>query len=169
MTGFRTFETGRVSFGNGRPQAPVVDISLVRPASKSAAAKSGSYPKIKQQGFIPPKPAVPQDFEQYPTRTARNMLEICSAVTGVSIPDIKSERRDGKILKARQIFCWLALRYTNLASGRIGELVGGRDHSTILHSKGRVEALLESLDIEVGDCPIAMTERLWSAEWPWRR
>ena len=42
MTCFRTFETCRVSFGDNRPKAPLVDIALVRGTHLKAAAQPKS-------------------------------------------------------------------------------------------------------------------------------
>ncbi|KAA0117856.1 hypothetical protein CIW48_27005 [Methylobacterium sp. P1-11] len=179
MSGFRTFETSRVSFGDNRPKAPVVDIALVRGPHLNAATKLGRpiqapaakpwpEPKISEKGFIPPKPVRPEDIEQSPTRTARHLMEICSSATGVAVFDIKSERRDPSTVKARQIFCWLAIRFSDLSLTRTGNLVGGRDHSTVRHNECRVQSVIKRLNIEPSDCPIAMAQRLWAAKWPGR-
>ena len=44
----------------------------------------------------------------------------------------KSRKRD--IVLVRQLSMYLAQKYTKLPASRIGKLVGGRDHSTVIHS-----------------------------------
>ena len=37
----------------------------------------------------------------------------------------------------------MADKYTNLPAARIGKLIGGRDHSTVLHSINKVREMIE--------------------------
>ncbi len=52
----------------------------------------------------------------------------------------KSRKRD--FVQARQVSMYLAKKYTKMPAARIGKLIGGRDHSTVLHSCAQVENLL---------------------------
>ena len=38
---------------------------------------------------------------------------------------------------------YLAQKYTKMPSSRIGKLIGGRDHSTVIHSCNQVEERLK--------------------------
>lgn len=49
----------------------------------------------------------------------------------------KSRKRDYVV--ARQVTMYLAQKYTKMPASRIGQLVGKRDHSTVLHSCTKVE------------------------------
>ena len=166
MAGYYPFTTGRVSFGNGRPQTPLVDIALVRPVAKVAGKPAGPKPQVEQEGFIPPKPAQPQDFEQPSAHPMRRMTNICSDATGISVIDLQSQRRFLPMAKARQILFWIARTFTKLSLVDIGRRIGGRDHTTVLHGVRKVQAVIDCLDIKMDDCPAVMAQRLWAAEWP---
>ena len=49
----------------------------------------------------------------------------------------KSRKRD--FVVARQVSMYLAQKYTKMPASRIGRLVGGRDHSTVIYSCNQVE------------------------------
>jgi chromosomal replication initiator protein len=53
----------------------------------------------------------------------------------------KSRKRD--YVQARQVSMYLAQKYTKMPTSRIGQLIGGRDHSTVLHSCSTVERRLQ--------------------------
>ena len=53
----------------------------------------------------------------------------------------KSRKRDYVIV--RQVSMYLAQKYTKMPASRIGQLIGGRDHSTVIHSCSTVEQRLK--------------------------
>ena len=53
----------------------------------------------------------------------------------------KSRKRD--LVQVRQISMYLAQKYTKMPAGRIGQLIGNRDHSTVIHSCNTVEQRLK--------------------------
>jgi chromosomal replication initiator protein len=53
----------------------------------------------------------------------------------------KSRRRD--FVQVRQVSMYLAQKYTKMPAGRIGQLIGGRDHSTVIHSCNTIEKRLK--------------------------
>ena len=53
--------------------------------------------------------------------------------------DIFTKSRKQAIVQVRQIAMYLAQKYTNLSSARIGALIGKRNHATVLHSCNIVE------------------------------
>lgn len=62
--------------------------------------------------------------------------------------DINGKSRRRETVKARQIVMYLAHKLTNLPASRIGRLIGGRDHSTVIHSFRKVEEqILEDKDL----------------------
>ena len=56
---------------------------------------------------------------------------------------INSKSRKKDFVMARQVSMYLAQKYTKMPASRIGKLVGGRDHSTVLHSCAKVEQLIK--------------------------
>ena len=53
----------------------------------------------------------------------------------------KSRKRD--YVLARQISMYLAQKFTKMPTARIGQLIGGRDHSTVIHSCSAIEQRLK--------------------------
>jgi chromosomal replication initiator protein len=53
----------------------------------------------------------------------------------------KSRKRDYVIV--RQVSMYLAQKYTKMPAARIGQLIGGRDHSTVIHSCSTIEQRLK--------------------------
>ena len=54
----------------------------------------------------------------------------------------KSRKRD--YVQVRQISMYLAQKYTKMPSSRIGQLIGNRDHSTVIHSCATIEQRLKT-------------------------
>ena len=53
----------------------------------------------------------------------------------------KSRRRD--LVQVRQVSMYLAQKYTKMPASRIGQLIGNRDHSTVIHSCNTIEKRLK--------------------------
>lgn len=62
------------------------------------------------------------------------ILDVVSEIYSVGITDIKGKSRKGEICMARHAYCYFAKRYTRITLKDIGNEIGGRDHSTALHS-----------------------------------
>jgi chromosomal replication initiator protein len=57
--------------------------------------------------------------------------------------DIKGDRRQQSIARARQVAMYLTRKITNLSYPQIGEKFGGKDHSTVINADQRVAQLME--------------------------
>lgn len=62
----------------------------------------------------------------------------------VSASAIGSRSRRKELVRARQVSMYLAQKHTKMPADRIGKLVAGRDHSTVIHSCKAVERMLKS-------------------------
>ena len=71
--------------------------------------------------------------------TIDNILETVCNHFGVSQQNVFSKSRKRQLVQVRQISMYLAQKYTKMPAARIGQLIGGRDHSTVLHSCTAVE------------------------------
>lgn len=56
---------------------------------------------------------------------------------------LASKSRKHDIVLVRQISMYLAQKYTKMPASRIGKLVGGRDHSTVIHSCNTISQRLK--------------------------
>lgn len=69
----------------------------------------------------------------------------------ISLSDLKSKSRHRNIVLPRQIFTYLARCHTNTSLPEIGKFLGGKDHSTIIHSCKKIEnELKENEEISLG-------------------
>jgi chromosomal replication initiator protein len=64
--------------------------------------------------------------------------------TGVSEDMLRGVRRDKKTALARRVAMYLLREESRLPSTRVGELLGGKDHSTVLYAQKRFEEQLET-------------------------
>lgn len=61
----------------------------------------------------------------------------------VSPQQVFSRSRKRDYVLVRQISMYLAQKYTKMPASRIGQLIGGRDHSTVIHSCAAIEQRLK--------------------------
>lgn len=62
----------------------------------------------------------------------------------VSATAVNSKSRKRDLVVARQVSMYLSQKYTKMPASRIGKLIGGRDHSTVIHSCTQVEQRLKA-------------------------
>ena len=75
--------------------------------------------------------------------TIDDILEKVCKHYGVTQQEIMSKSRKRDFVQVRQVSMYLAQKYTKMPAGRIGQLIGGRDHSTVIHSCATVEKRLK--------------------------
>ena len=75
--------------------------------------------------------------------TVDDILEKVCEHYGVSQQNVFSKSRKRDYVLVRQVSMYLAQKYTKMPASRIGQLIGGRDHSTVLHSCSTVEQRLK--------------------------
>jgi hypothetical protein len=104
---------------------------------------------------MPPVPnsAMAEASEVAFPRLIMNRIEAIQRAVLVEFPsvtmyDLKSVRRKKTMVRARQIAVYLAKTLTARSLPEIGKRFGGRDHTTILHSVRKIEAMIER-DLEL--------------------
>lgn len=58
---------------------------------------------------------------------------------GIALADFKSKRRNKTIVLPRQVAMYVSRELTELSLPEIGELFGGKDHTTVLHSYNKIK------------------------------
>jgi chromosomal replication initiator protein len=76
--------------------------------------------------------------------TIDDILEKVCQHYGVTQQNVFSKSRKRDYVQVRQVSMYLAQKYTKMPASRIGQLIGGRDHSTVLHSCSAVEQRLKT-------------------------
>lgn len=66
---------------------------------------------------------------------------ICDFYT-IKPTQLKGTKRDAKLVRARQACMFVLKKDVGLTYSEIGNLLGGRDHTTIMHGVGKIENLL---------------------------
>lgn len=119
----------------GTPPIPVVPRSRI----PSAAPKA-----VVRRNITLPKPLPPVEISPYGleftciersgSRAAVRRIceEVCQRYS-VSMDLLMSHRRDNGVVVARQEAMWRARRETSLSYPEIGNLMGGKDHTTIIY------------------------------------
>lgn len=97
----------------------------------------------------PEEPAPEVDAEaviQYDTHKrfpkVNLIVEKAAEYFQISLNDIRSARRDAGIVYARQIAMFLAKDMTLRSLPFIGECLGGKDHTTVLHAVRKIEKMM---------------------------
>ena len=75
--------------------------------------------------------------------TVDDIIDIVCRHYEVTPNAVKGASRKRELVIPRQVIIYLADKYTNLPAARIGKLIGGRDHSTVLHSINKVREVIE--------------------------
>ena len=75
--------------------------------------------------------------------TIDDIIESVCQHYGVSQQQVFSKSRKRDYVQVRQVSMFLAQKYTKMPASRIGQLIGGRDHSTVIHSCNTVEQRLK--------------------------
>ncbi|NQW21017.1 MAG: chromosomal replication initiator protein DnaA [Chloroflexi bacterium] len=72
------------------------------------------------------------------------ILNAISDFTGIAQDDITGKRRDKATAEARRMAMYMLREDAHLTSSRVGQALGGKDHSTVLYAQKRFEQLMET-------------------------
>jgi|688.fasta_scaffold235543_5 chromosomal replication initiator protein len=71
-----------------------------------------------------------------------------SSISKISVKELRSNSRKGDTVAYRQLIAYIVKNRTNKSLKKIGIFLGGRDHSTIIHSIGVVKNMIYTKDAE---------------------
>ncbi len=74
------------------------------------------------------------------------VVETVAKFFNISVPDIVSAGRNKELVQPRQVAMFLIRQETDASLPEIGALLGGRDHTTVMHGVDRIKDRLESED-----------------------
>lgn len=132
--GFRAYERPVVV-----PPPPVVNV-VPRPA------------RFMPKRFTPKGPFGAYLFRKQPVIprvTVTDVLQTVSAVWGIAKVHIISQRRNRGVMRPRQAAYALACRLTTASLPQIGKAIGGRDHSSIVHGRNRMQPVLDRVEARI--------------------
>lgn len=72
------------------------------------------------------------------------IINAISAFYGIKPTQLKGAKRDAGLVRARQACMFVLKKDVGLTFSEIGNLLGGRDHTTIMHGVEKIENLLSS-------------------------
>lgn len=87
------------------------------------------------------------------------VITAVSEMFNISIEDLKSSSRRREISVARQIGMFLMRQHTNLSLPKVGEVFGGKDHTTVMYSCEKIAQLKET-DVELARSLRQLSDRI---------
>lgn len=73
-----------------------------------------------------------------------SVVKLIANEFNVSITDLKSKKRHKDIALVRQVMFYLMKKLSFFSLQAIGDFIGGRDHSTVIHAIEKVETLIKT-------------------------
>lgn len=71
--------------------------------------------------------------------TIDDILDSVCAHFGVTVSEVRGKSRKKDYVVARQVAMYLAQKHTKMPASRIGKLIGGRDHSTVIYGCAQID------------------------------
>lgn len=72
--------------------------------------------------------------------TPRHLISVCAKHFNVKTGELTGNSRKKELVSARHITAYLLLTETNLPLKEVGNLLGGRDHTSIMHARDKVSS-----------------------------
>lgn len=111
---------------------------LLRVVTKATAMDSGITLELAKQAL-----GIMQE-ERRGNLHADDIIKHVCDYYGFKPTQLKGPKRDASLVKARQIAMYLLKQQLGLTLEEIGNLLGGRDHTTIMHGVGKIGNLVEN-------------------------
>lgn len=85
-----------------------------------------------------------KDIPETPTTriTIDIILSAVAESTGVSVTEIEGDKRSRPVVESRHLVMYLARELTDASLPKIGDRIGGRDHTTVLHAVEKITKLM---------------------------
>jgi hypothetical protein len=161
------YSVARDAYGEGASKTP--DAAIVTANGRAIARISYNGKVWPAEEWKPEQkplydPYAPAPVEAVPGRvTIRAVLEATAAHYGLTVDALLSDTRKQPLVRRRQIAMYVAHRLTGRSYPFIGDKMGGRDHTTILHGVRAVKSLIDAGDVDTVEAVNAIAERLGGA------
>ena len=76
--------------------------------------------------------------------TASTIIDIVCKYFNISRQDIVGKKRNREFVEPRMVAIYLISEFMNIPLANIGQILGGRDHSTVLHGRNKIASQLKS-------------------------
>ena len=76
--------------------------------------------------------------------TPRHLVSVCAKHFGVKTGDLCGKSRQKDLVFARHITAYLLLTQTKLPLKQVGQILGGRDHTSIMHARDKIHTDLST-------------------------
>jgi chromosomal replication initiator protein len=95
--------------------------------------------------------------------TPQSIIECVAKYAGISMEDMTGKSRDKSIVVPRQIAMYLVREETSASLEQIGQLLGGRDHTTVMHGWDKISAAVQE-DHQLRNEVLAVRSMLYGNE-----
>ncbi|MBI4728210.1 MAG: chromosomal replication initiator protein DnaA [Acidobacteria bacterium] len=110
---------------------------LIRVVSYASLSRLPLTMELAQEVLRPLLP--PDGPDEIP---ADLIIAECAGYFGISRDDLGGPSRVRQLVHARQVAMYLCRELTPLSLPKVGEVFGGRDHTTVMHAEGKIKRLM---------------------------
>jgi chromosomal replication initiator protein len=76
--------------------------------------------------------------------TSKHIISVCAKYFNIKTGDLCGKSRKKELVQARHITAYLLLNEINLPLEEVGRLLGGRDHTSIMHARDKIHTDLST-------------------------
>jgi chromosomal replication initiator protein len=87
---------------------------------------------------------IPKDGRQETTLSPKLIMTTVANYYDIDLEGLTSKRRDKKTVLARQVVMYLLREQNHCGLADIGKILGGRDHTTIMHGCEKIAAAIDT-------------------------
>lgn len=84
-----------------------------------------------------------------PINLAKDLFTIIEQEFKITKQQIESKSRKRELVLYRQLFCYFMMKSKAFSLKSVGELIGNRDHTTVIHSVNTIQDLIDINDWQV--------------------
>jgi chromosomal replication initiator protein len=105
---------------------------------QSLAQQIGEIDISFVQNFFNPSNLTSGNQNSTPKLNPRHIISVCAKHFNIKTSDLCGKNRKKELVTARHITAYLLLTQINLSLQEVGNLLGGRDHTSIMHARDKI-------------------------------